>query len=96
MTAGKKAAAVSAERRSTYLFRVLGVFIIGAVRVINDNIVEPGSKVCRRPVPIDRDLHASAAGASRRRARASEKKPGGNQMSAETIIICCQSKIVSS
>lgn len=38
--AGKKAAALRAERRSICLFRVLAVFIIGAVRVVNDNIVE--------------------------------------------------------
>ena len=41
LTAGKKAAAVRAERRSRYLFRVLVVFIIGVVRVRNDSIVEP-------------------------------------------------------
>ena len=73
MTAGKKAAAVSAERRSTYLFRVLVVFIIGAVRVLNDNIVELEAawfEVCRRPVPRS----------SRRRARVRIKKPGDNQM----------------
>ena len=39
LTAGKKAAAVRAERRSRYLFRVLVVFIIGVVRVRNDIIV---------------------------------------------------------
>ena len=90
MTAGKKAAAVSAERRSRYLFRVLMVFIIGAVRVINDNIVEleaaawfEGRKVCRRP-------SCRPARAYRlieifwlcKRVRI--KKPGGNQMSETT------------
>ena len=37
---GKKAAAVSAERRSRYLVRGLVVFIVGVVLVVNDNIVE--------------------------------------------------------